>query len=97
MIGISNNSLTLSRAPKHAPPHEHDTVRRVRLFNAVSSSDVGVATEIDDRHAERFDQHPPRALRSGRFTRKNLQASVGVHTPNTREQFVAPPGKSTKD
>src|SRR5947208_15194138 len=96
MIGISNNGLTLPSAPKQSLPHKYDTVRRVQLLNAIGSGDMGVATEIDHRDAERFHQHPPRALHRGRFTRKNLQAPVGVHKSNTTRRFAAPPGNSTK-
>src|SRR2546426_6819539 len=90
MVGISKHGLALLRAPKHAPAHEHDAVRRVRLFTALGR-DMGLATEIDDGDAERFEQHLPRVRRVGLFTRKNLQAG-GVHTRNTMEGCAAPLG-----
>src|SRR5881409_2604176 len=60
MVRVSHHGLTLLRAPKHAPAHEHDAVRRVRLFAALGRA-MNPATEIDNRDAERFEQHLPRA------------------------------------
>jgi len=93
MVGIGKHGLALVRAPKHTAAHEHDAVRRVRLFTALGR-DMGLATEIDGGDAERFEQHPPRVRRVGLFTRKNLQA-CGVHTRNTMERCAAPLGNGS--
>jgi len=90
MVGIGKHDLAPVRAPKHTPAHEHDAVRRVRLFTAVGRY-MGLATEIDDGDAERFEQHLARVRRAELLTRKNLQAG-GVHTRNTMERCAAPLG-----
>src|SRR2546421_428758 len=90
MVGIGKHDLAPVRAPKHTPAHEHDAVRRVRLFTAVGRY-MGLATEIDDGDAERFEQHLARVRRAELLTRKNLQAG-GVHTRNTRGGCAAPLG-----
>ena len=90
MVGIGKHDLAPVRAPKHTPAHEHDAVRRVRLFTALRR-DMGLATEIDDGDAERLEQHLPRVWRVGLLARKNLQAG-GVHTRNSMERCAAPLG-----
>ena len=90
MVGIGKHHLAPVRAPKHTPAHEHDAVRRVRLFTALRR-DMGLATEVDDGDAERFEQHLPGVRRVGPLTRKNLQAG-GVHTRNTMERYAGPLG-----
>ena len=88
MVGIGKHGLALLCAPKHTPAHEHDAVRRIRLFGALGR-DMGPTTEIDHRDAERLEQHRPRVRHVGLFTRKNLQAG-GVHSRDTIQRRGAP-------
>src|SRR2546428_11571128 len=72
MVGIGKHDLAPVRAPKHTPAHEHDAVRRVRLFTAVGRY-MGSGTEIDDGEVAPLEQHRPRVRRAGRLRPKNLQ------------------------
>src|ERR1051325_7125342 len=76
MVGIGEHRLALLRAPKDAPPHQHDAVRRVGLCSALGR-DMGPATEINDGDAQRFEQHLP-------HVRKVLFESLGISVVDFR-------------